>query len=108
MSSAVGPFAVDEGLVSVKETHHKEFDYQVNTKKRIAPSSCRKRALQRTGRLCHGWRSPHGRQDHPAFFHLELVTKALLPTGNVKDTIDVAKWEIFQSHLSDALYPVVL
>jgi hypothetical protein len=109
MSSAVGPFAIDEGLVNVVEPITKVRIYQVNTKKLIVAEVPVKNGLynEQGDFAIAGIPGTGGKITLHFFNPGASVTKALLPTGNVKDTIDVAEVGKISISLVDAANPVV-
>ena len=109
MSSAVGPFAIDEGLVIVKEPITKVRIYQINTKKLIVAEVPVKNGLyNEQGDLAiAGIPGTGGRITLHFFNPGASVTKALLPTGNVRDTIDVPEIGKISISLVDAANPLV-
>lgn len=109
ISSAVGPFAVDEGLVEVVEPFTEVRFLNTNTGKVIVAH-----VPTRDGRF-----DPRGDFSIPgvpttgAAIRLDYlepggaVTGALLPTGNLRDTVDVPGLGPVEVTLVDAANPVV-
>jgi len=109
ISSAVGPFAVDEGLVNAEEPMTKVRIYQANTKKLIVADVP----------VRDGWHNEEG--DYAidgvpgtgARITLHFVdpsgsvTGKLLPTGNVKDTMEIPGIGEISVSIVDAANPVV-
>lgn len=109
ISSAVGPFAIDEGLVNPEEPITKVRIYQTNTKKLIVAEVPVKDGLYneegtyaidgvpgRGGRITLHFFNPGG-----------SVTGKLLPTGNVTDVIEVPGGGEITISIVDAANPVV-
>jgi 2-methylaconitate cis-trans-isomerase PrpF len=109
MSSAVGPFAIDEGLVNVEEPITKVRIYQVNTKKLIVAEVPVKNGFyNEQGDFAIAGVPGTGGMITLHFFNPGAsVSKALLPTGNVKDTIDVPEIGKISISLVDAANPMV-
>ncbi|MGD0623260.1 MAG: PrpF domain-containing protein [Thermodesulfobacteriota bacterium] len=109
ISSAVGPFAIDEGLVDAVEPITKVRIHQVNTGRVIVaevPVKGNRAEVEGTHRIdgCPGtgakiildWADSAG-----------ALTGKLLPTGNPIDTLDVEGEGKFEVSLVDAAIPVV-
>jgi hypothetical protein len=109
ISSAVGPFAIDEGLVDAVEPITKVRIHQVNTARVIVaevPVKGNRAEVEGTHRIdgCPGtgakiildWADSAG-----------ALTGKLLPTGNPIDTLDVEGEGKFEVSLVDAAIPVV-
>jgi 2-methylaconitate cis-trans-isomerase PrpF len=109
ISSAVGPFAIDEGLVSVEEPITKVRIYQVNTKKLIIADVPVKNGLYNEegdyaidgvpgtgGKITLHFVDPGG-----------SVSGKLLPTGNATDIIEVPGLGEIAISIVDAANPVV-
>jgi len=109
ISSAVGPFAIDEGLVSVEEPMTKVRIYQVNTKKLIIADVPVKNGLYNEegdyaidgvpgtgGKIMLHFVDPGG-----------SVSGKLLPTGNATDIIEVPGLGEIAISIVDAANPVV-
>lgn len=109
MSSAVGPFAIDEGLVEIEEPVTTVRIYQVNTKKLIVAEVPVKNGVYNEqgdfaidgvpgtgGKITLHFHKPGG-----------SVTKALLPTGNHTDEIHVSGLGKVTVSLVDAANPLV-
>ena len=110
MSSAVGPFAVDEGLIAATEPVTRVRIHQINTDKLIVAEVPVK----------------EGRFDEAGDYEISGVpgsgskiilrfsdpggslTGKLFPTGNVKDNLDVAGMGHIELTIIDAANPVVL
>ncbi len=110
MSSAVGPFAVDEGLIAATEPVTRVRIHQINTDKLIVAEVPVK----------------DGRFDEAGDYEISGVpgsgskiilrfsdpggslTGKLFPTGNVKDNLDVAGMGHIELTIIDAANPVVL
>jgi 2-methylaconitate cis-trans-isomerase PrpF len=110
MSSAVGPFAVDEGLIAATEPITRVRIHQINTDKLIVAEVPVK----------------DGRFDEAGDYEIAGVpgsgskiilrfsdpggslTGKLFPTGNVKDNLDVAEMGPIELTIIDAANPVVL
>jgi len=109
ISSAVGPFAIDEGLVPAQEPVTTVRIWQENTKKIIVAE-----VPVRNGRhQVEGDYSIDGVPGSGAEIRLKFispggaVTGKLLPTGNVKDTIETPEYGTFTVSIVDAANPVV-
>ena len=109
ISAAVGPFAVDEGLVRAQEPVTHVRIYQVNTKKRIVAE-----VPIRDGRFDEsGDYSIDGIPGTGAKISLHFVspggsiTGLLLPTGNVVDSIEVPGTGKIDVSIVDAANPIV-
>ena len=109
ISSAVGPFAIDEGLVNAGEPITTVRIYQTNTKKLIIAEVPVKDGMYNEegdyaidgvpgmgGRVTLHFVNPGG-----------SVTGKLLPTGNVKDVIEVPGIGAITISIVDAANPVV-
>lgn len=109
ISSAVGPFAIDEGLVKVEEPITRVRIYQTNTKKLIIAEVPTKKGLYNEegdygidgvpgtgGKVTLHFVDPSG-----------SVTGRLLPTGNVKDAIEIPGMGQVTVSIVDAANPVV-
>lgn len=109
ISSAVGPFAVDEGLANVEEPITKVRIYQTNTKKLIlaeVPVKDGRHHIE--GDYVVDGVSTTGAKITLHFFDPGgSVTGKLLPTGNVKDIIEVPGIGKFTVSIVDAANPVV-
>ena len=110
MSSAVGPFAVDEGLVAATEPITRVRIHQINTDKLIvAEVPVKDGRFDETGdyeiagvpgsgsRIILRFSDPGG-----------SLTGKLFPTGNVKDNLDVPEMGTIELTIIDAANPVVL
>jgi len=109
ISSAVGPFAIDEGLVSAQEPLTTVRIWQENTKKVIiaeVPVKDEKHQVE-------GDYSINGVPGSGAKITLKFldpggsVTGKLLPTGNVRDTVETREYGTFTVSIVDAANPVV-
>lgn len=109
ISSAVGPFAIDEGLVSAQEPMTTVRIWQENTKKVIiaeVPVKDKKHQVE-------GDYSIDGVPGSGAKVTLRFlepggsVTGKLLPTGNVRDTVETRQYGTFTVSIVDAANPVV-
>lgn len=109
LSSAVGPFAVDEGLVKAQEPLTTVRIYQANTRKRIvAEIPVRDGRYDESGDYAiHGVPGTGGKIALRFFEPGGSVTGKLLPTGNVKDTIKIAGRGEVAVSIVDAANPVV-
>lgn len=109
ISSAVGPFAVDEGLVPVQEPVTRVRIYQENTKKRIiAEVPVENGQYNETGDYAiDGVPGTGGKVTLHFVDPSGSVTGKLLPTGNVTDTIEVAGLGQITISIVDAANPVV-
>ncbi|NIS60137.1 MAG: 3-methylitaconate isomerase [Proteobacteria bacterium] len=109
ISSAVGPFAIDEGLINVEEPITTVRMYQTNTKKLIIAEVPVRDGLYNEegdyaidgvpgtgGKVTLHFVNPGG-----------SVTGRLLPTGNVTDTIEVPGIGEITTSIVDAANPVV-
>jgi 2-methylaconitate cis-trans-isomerase PrpF len=110
ISSAVGPFAVDEGLVAATESITRVRIHQINTDKLIvAEVPVKDGRFDETGdyeiagvpgsgsRIILRFSDPGG-----------SLTGKLFPTGNVKDNLDVPEMGTIELTIIDAANPVVL
>lgn len=109
ISSAVGPFAVDEGLVPVREGITEVCFLNTNTKKRIVAH-----VPVEGGRFAHeGEFAIPGIPGTASRIQLDYldpggaVTGRLLPTGNVTDTLDVPGVGPITVSIVDAANPLV-
>ena len=109
ISSAVGPFAIDAGLVSAQEPVTTVRIWQENTKKIIVAE-----VPVKNGRhLVEGDYSIDGVPGSGAKIRLKFldpggaVTGKLLPTGNVRDALEIPEYGTFAVSLVDAANPVV-
>lgn len=109
ISSAVGPFAIDEGLVSAQEPMTTVRIWQENTRKVIiaeVPVKDKKHQVE-------GNYSIDGVPGSGAKVTLRFlepggsVTGKLLPTGNVRDTVETRQYGTFTVSIVDAANPVV-
>jgi len=109
ISSAVAPFAIDEGLVPVQEPVTTVRIWQENTKKVIVAEVPVKGGKHQV----EGEYSIDGVPGSGAKVELKFlepggsVTRKLLPTGNVTDAIKTSKNGMFTVSLVDAANPVV-
>ena len=109
LTAAVGPFAVDQGLVAAVEPFTQVAIYSVNTRKRVLARFpvCRGRAVY------EGDFSIPGVPGTGARIELEFVEPAgavsgrLLPTGNPRERIDLEDGRTFTVSIVDAGNPVV-
>ena len=110
MSSAVGPFAVDEGLIAATEPVTRVRIHQINTDKLIVAEVPVKDGRfdeagdyeiagvpGRGGKIILRFSDPGG-----------SLTGKLFPTGNVKDNLDVAGMGHIELTIIDAANPMVL
>lgn len=109
ISSAVGPFAIDEGLISADEPMTKVRIYQVNTKKLIvAEVPVKDDFYNEAGDYAIDGVPGTGGKIILHFFNPGgSVTKKLLPTGNVTDIIDLSGNGQITVSIVDAGNPVV-
>ncbi|MBW2064165.1 MAG: 3-methylitaconate isomerase [Deltaproteobacteria bacterium] len=109
ISSAVGPFAVDEGIVRAEEPITTVKIYQVNTKKLIiAEVPVRDGLYEEEGDYAiDGVPGTGGRITLRFIDPAGSVSGKLLPTGNVTDTIEIPKLGRIQVSIVDAANPVV-
>lgn len=109
ISSAVGPFAIDEGLVSAQEPVTTVRIWQENTNKIIVAEVPVKNGKHQV----EGDYSIDGVPGSGAKIRLEFldpggaITGKLLPTGNVKDTLEIPEYGTFTVSIVDAANPVV-
>ena len=109
ISSAVGPFAIDEGLVRAEEPMTTVRIYQVNTKKLIVAEVPVRNGLhnEEGDFMITGVPSP-GAEIRLHFVDPGgSVTQMLLPTGNAKDTIEIAGIGKIAISIVDATNPLV-
>ena len=109
ISSAVGPFAIDEGLVAAKEPITPVRIYQVNTKKRIVADAPVKDGLyNETGDYAiDGVPGTGGKITLHFFDPGGSITGKLLPTGNVTDDIELPGLGKITVSIVDAANPAV-
>ncbi|MCK4790403.1 MAG: 3-methylitaconate isomerase, partial [Desulfobacteraceae bacterium] len=109
ISSAVGPFAIDEGLVNPEESITKVRIYQTNTKKLIVAEVPVKDGLynEEGSYAIDGVPGTGGRITLHFFNPGGSVTGKLLPTGNVTDVIEVPGGGEITISIVDAANPVV-
>jgi len=109
ISSAVGPFAIDEGLVSAEEPMTTVRIYQKNTKKLIIAEVPVKDGLyNEEGDFAIGGVPGAGGKITLHFFNPGgSITGKLLPTGNAKDVIEVPGSGKITVSIVDAANPVV-
>jgi hypothetical protein len=109
LSSAVGPFAIDEGLVNAETPLTEVRIFQVNTKKLIIAEVPVKDGLyNEEGDFAIDGVPGTGGKISLRFIRPEAsVTSGLLPTGNVKDIIDVPGLGEIAVSIVDAGNPVV-
>jgi len=109
LSSVVGPFAVDEGLVKVNDGEATVRFHQTNTKKII---HARFRVENGKAKVAGDMEIP-GVAGTAAPVRLDFVnpggatTGKLLPTGNVLDTITIEGHGAFAASMVDASHPTV-
>jgi 2-methylaconitate cis-trans-isomerase PrpF len=110
ISSAVGPFAVDEGLVNVEEPVTRVRIFQKNTNKLIvAEVPVRDGRYNEEGDyVISGVPSPGGKIVLHFFNPGGAVTGRLFPTGNVIDSLDVPDLGKIPITVIDAAHPLVL
>ena len=110
ISSAVGPFAVDEGLVKVVEPVTRVRIHQLNTNKLItAEVPVRDGRFDETGDYSiAGVPGTHARITLRFADPGGAVTGRLFPTGHRRDTIDIAGHGRIAITIIDAANPVVL
>jgi 2-methylaconitate cis-trans-isomerase PrpF len=109
ISSAVGPFAVDEGLVPAQEPVTTVRIYQVNTKKKIVAEVPVENGLfNETGDYAiDGIPGTGGKIPLHFFDPGGSVTGQLLPTGNLTNTIAIPGAGEITVSIVDAANPVV-
>jgi len=109
ISSAVGPFAIEEGLVEAREPITEVKIYQVNTKKTIISQVPVKNGYP----LVSGNYAIHGVPGNYAKIKLHFidpggaVTGKLLPTGKLKDVIQLPNEKKYNVTIFDAANPIV-
>jgi 2-methylaconitate cis-trans-isomerase PrpF len=110
ISSAVGPFAVDEGLVTVEEPITTVRIHQKNTNTLIVAEVPVKdgRYNEDGDYVISGVPSPGGKIALHFFSPGGAVTGRLFPTGNVIDTLDVPDLGSIRYTVIDAANPLVL
>ena len=108
LTAAVGPFAIDEGLVTVKGNRAAVRLYNVNTGKRVDALIPVKdgRTEYEGDYVIDGVPHPGARIDVVWHDPGGAVTGSLLPTGNVRDII-TAGGERYEATLVDAANPTV-
>jgi len=109
ISSAVGPFAIDDGLVSAEEPVTTVRICQTNTKKLIVAEVLVKDGLhnEEGDFAIDGVPGTGGKITLRFFNPGGSVTGKLLPTGNVKDVIEVPGIGEINLSIVDAANPVV-
>jgi 2-methylaconitate isomerase len=109
LSSAVGHFAVDEGLVTAKDGEAFVRIHQTNTKKLIhSRFEVRNGKAVTTGDyVIAGVAGGGGRIRLDFLDPAGAVTGKLLPTGNATDTLDIGSGERIEATLIDATSPIV-
>jgi 2-methylaconitate isomerase len=109
LSSAVGHFAVDEGLVPAKDGEVLVRIHQTNTRKLIHSRFCVKggKALTRGDFEIAGVAGTGSRIRLDFLDPAGAVTGRLLPTGNVVDVLDIGGGETVEATLIDATSPIV-
>jgi 2-methylaconitate cis-trans-isomerase PrpF len=109
ISSAVGPFAIDEGLVRADEPFTHVRIYQTNTKKLIiAEVPVKDGRYNEEGEYAIDGVPARGGQIKLHFVEPGgSVTKALLPTGNVQDHMDLPGIGRISISIVDAATPAV-
>jgi len=109
MSAAVGPYAIDEALISGEEPLTNVSIYQVNTRKKIVAEVPVKNNLynEEGDYYIDGVPNPGGRIVLHYYRPEASVTKALLPTGNTVDIIDVPHVGPVEVSIVDAANPLV-
>lgn len=109
ISSAVGPFAIDEGLVRAEEPMTLVRIYQVNTKKLIVAEVPVRNGLhnEEGDFVITGVPNPGAEVRLHFVDPGGSVTQKLLPTGNAKDMIEVAGIGKIAISIVDAANPLV-
>jgi 2-methylaconitate cis-trans-isomerase PrpF len=109
MSSAVGPYAIDEGLVRPREPVTTVRIFQVNTRKKIvAEVPVRNGLYNEEGDFSIDGVPGTGGRITLHFLRPEAsVTHALLPTGNTTDQVDIPGVGTITVSIVDAGNPVV-
>ena len=109
ISSAVGPFAIDEGLVRAEEPMTLVRIYQVNTKKLIVAEVPVRNGLhnEEGDFVITGVPNPGAEVRLHFVDPGGSVTQKLLPTGNPKDMIEVAGIGKIAISIVDAANPLV-
>jgi 2-methylaconitate cis-trans-isomerase PrpF len=109
ISSAIAPFAVDEGLVKAEEPITKVRIYQVNTKKLIVAEIPVKngRYNEEGDYTVDGIPGTGGKISLRFFDPGGSITGKLLPTGNTTDIMDVPDIGKITVSIVDAANPVV-
>ena len=109
ISSAVGPFAIDEGLVNLEEPVTHVRIYQVNTKKRIVADVPVKDGLynEEGDYAIDGVPGTGGKITLHFFDPGGSITGKLLPTGNVTDEIEAPGIGRVTVSIVDAANPAV-
>lgn len=109
ISSAVGPYAIDENMISITEPVTKVRIHQTNTKKIIVAEVQVERGKAATGGdFCIAGVPGRGAEIKLDFADaVGSVTGKLLPTGNVTDILQVPGHGRFEVSMVDAANPVV-
>ncbi|MEM9360932.1 MAG: PrpF domain-containing protein, partial [Pseudomonadota bacterium] len=108
LSSAVGPFAIDEGLIQVQDGEALVRVFNTNTSKIYHARF----AVKDNQAVVRGDQVIPGVSGSGAPIALEYLdpggsrTSGLLPTGNVSDVLDLPNGESIQASLIDATNPV--
>lgn len=109
ISSGVGPFAIDEGLVPVTEPITSVRIYQVNTNTKIiadVPVLDGKHMIEGDYKV-DGVPNPGAKITLRFVDPAGSVTGKLLPTGNARDVVDIPGYGKFNISIVDAANPVV-
>ena len=109
ISSAVGPYAIDEGLVKAEEPITRVRIYQTNTKKLIIAEVPTKKGYynEEGDYAIDGVPGTGGKVTLHFVDPSGSVTGRLLPTGNVKDVIEIPGMGQVTVSIVDAANPVV-
>jgi len=109
LTSAIGPFAIDQGLVKAVEPITEVSIYSVNTKKQV----CARVPVYRGRALSEGYYSIPGIRGTGARIDLEFIDPAgalnghLLPTGKASEQIELKDGRSFTVSIVDAVNVLV-
>lgn len=112
MTSAVGPYAVDKGLVSITEPITKVRAYNQNTDKRIdilVPIDAKTKNFAQTGSCTIAGIEGSAAEILVSFLSpAGSKTGTLFPTGNTKDVLEIPGYDAISTTILDVSNPIVL
>ena len=110
ISSAVGPFALDEGLVVATDGHATVRIFNTNTRKKLVAQFATEHGNARVdGDYKIDGVSRAGSPIRLTFIDpAGAATGKLLPTGSVRDVLDIGKGRKIEASLVDVANPVVI